>query len=63
MTKKSKGCCALVQQPVLGERNMKKILLCIAAAALIALCGCDGRGGASSDTSDNGIELPFVPAD
>lgn len=53
----------MVQQPVLGESNMKKILLCIAAAALIALCGCDGGRGASSETSDNGIELPFVPAE
>lgn len=53
----------MVQQPVLGERKMKKILLCIAAAALIVLYGCDGNGGASSEVSDTGIELPFVPAD
>lgn len=42
---------------------MKKILLCIVAAALIALCGCDGGKGASTDSSDTGIELPFVPAE
>lgn len=53
----------MVQQPVLGERNMRKILLCIAAAALIALCGCKGSGEASPEASDTGIELPFVPAD